>query len=63
MKDHYEINIAKNGKHWAKVIVSDYYPESVVVEKLQYLRSIFGDEFDIKMTYWTARGTSKPEWD
>lgn len=63
MGDHYEINIAKNGKHWARVIVPDWYPESTVVGKLQYLRSIFGDEFDIKMTYWTARGISKPEWD
>ena len=62
MEDYYEINIAKNGKHWARVIVS-YYPESAAVEKLNYLRSIFGDEFDIKMTYWTARGISKPEWD
>lgn len=62
MVDHYEINIAKEGKHWAKMIVS-YYPESEAVEKLNYLRSIFDDEFEITMTYWESRGIVKPEWE
>jgi len=61
MEDHYEINIAKNGKHWGRVIVSSY-PESTAVEKLNFLRSLFGEEFEITMTFWTARGISKPEW-
>lgn len=62
MEDHYEINIAKEGKHWAKVIVP-YYPESAAVEKLQYLRDLFGDEFKITMTRWESRGIHKAEWE
>lgn len=62
MVDHYEINIAKEGKHWGKVILP-YYPESAAVEKLQYLRNLFGDEFKITMTLWESRGIVKPEWE
>ena len=62
MVDHYEINIAKEGKHWATVTIP-YYPESAAVEKLNYLKSIFGDEFKITMTYWESRGIVKPEWE
>lgn len=62
MVDHYEINIAKEGKHWATVTVP-YYPESEAIEKLNYLRSIFSDEFKITMTYWESRGIVKPEWE
>ena len=61
--DHYEINIAKGGKHWGTVIISDYYPESAAVEKLQYLRGLFGDEFKITMTRWESRGIVKSEWE
>lgn len=62
MVDHYEINIDKGNKHWGTVIVP-YYPESAAVEKLQYLRGLFGDEFKITMTRWESRGTHKPEWE
>ena len=62
MVDRYEINISKEGKHWGTVIVP-YYSESAAVEKLQYLRSIFGDEFKITMTRWESRGIHKPEWE
>lgn len=62
MEDHYEINISKEGKHWGKVILP-YYPESAAVEKLQYLRNLFGSEFKISMTRWESRGIHKPEWE
>lgn len=62
MGDHYEINISRGGKHWGMVIVPPY-PESAAVEKLQYLRGLFGDEFKITMTRWESRGIVKPEWE
>lgn len=62
MEDHYEINIAKEGKHWGTVIVPSY-PESAAVEKLHYLRNLFGDEFKISMTRWESRGIHKAEWE
>ena len=67
MVDHYEINIAKKDMvgryiHWATVTISDYN-EQAAVEKLEYLRSLFGDEFKISMTHWIARGEHKPAWD
>lgn len=62
MEDHYEINIAKEGQHWGKVILP-YYPESAAVEKLRYLRNLFGDEFNITMTRWESRGIHKAEWE
>lgn len=62
MGNRYEINIAKGGKHWGTVIVP-YYPESAAVEKLQYLRDLFGDEFEITMTRWESHGIVKPEWE
>lgn len=66
MVDHYEINIAKKNDHniyihWATVTISDY-TEKAAVEKLEYLRNLFGDEFNISMTHWIARGEVKPEW-
>ena len=62
MEDHYEINIAKEGKHWGTVIVP-FYPESAAVEKLHYLRNLFGDEFKITMVRWESRGIHKVEWE
>lgn len=70
MEDHYEINIAKREssgytysdvRHWGRVIISTY-DEKEAVEKLEYLRKLFGDEFKVSMTYWTCRGEAKPEW-
>ena len=66
--DNYEINIAKKktpedkyGVHWCKIELPDNSSESAE-EKLEYLRKLFGDEFNITMKHWVCRGYSKDEW-
>lgn len=31
-------------------------------EKLQFFRDLFGDEYNVSMTYWECRGKVKEEW-
>jgi len=71
LENHYEINIAKRDTdkryplaggyvHWGTIIISDW--EEVAVEKLNFLRDLFGKEYKISMEYWTSSGKIKPEW-
>lgn len=62
VSDNYEINVSKKrtpndkyGIHWCKIELPDY-DEDKAKEKLDMLRILFGDKFNINMTHWVCRG-------
>lgn len=68
ISDHFEINVAKKknvtskrGVHWGRIELPDWC-EDEAEEKLNLLRKLFGDEYEISMTKWTYRGMSKENW-
>ncbi len=60
--DNYEINVAKDGKHFCRIQLSESFDEKAE-EKLNIIRQIFGDDYQISMTLWTCRGTHKEGWE
>lgn len=59
--DNYEINVSKDGKHYCRIQLSESFDISAE-EKLNALREIFGDEYELTMTHYICRGMSKDEW-
>lgn len=67
--DNYEINVAKKqnsddeyGIHFCKIQLSREWNDEMAEEKLQFFRDLFGDEYNVSMTYWECRGKAKEEW-
>lgn len=52
---NYEINVAKNGKHYCRIQLRESY-EKEAIRKLKTLREIFGNEYELWMTYWKCEG-------
>ncbi len=59
--DNYEINVAKDGKHYCRIQLSEQFEEKAK-EKLDFLREIFGNEFELKMIHWICRGERSEKW-
>ena len=59
--NNYEINIAKDGKHWGKVELPDVFPGQAE-EKLKFLRELFGKDYHISMIYWVCDGRREDSW-
>ena len=59
--DNYEINVAKDRKHFCKIQLSDCF-EVDAEAKLEFFRKLFGDEYHVTMTHWTCRGESHNKW-
>lgn len=59
--NNYEINIAKDGKHWCRVELPDVFPGQAE-EKLKFLRKLFGEDYHISMTYWVCDGRREDDW-
>ena len=66
--NNYEINIAKKetpydkyGRHWCRVELPDTF-QYEAEEKLKYLRKLFGEEFNVSMTYWSCSGSQEDDW-
>ena len=53
--DNYEINVAKDGKHYCKIELPDRL-EELAMKKFIELKKLFGDNYDLSMTYWECRG-------
>lgn len=69
ISDNYEINVAKKqnpddkyGIHFCKIQLSREWNDEMAEEKLQFFRDLFGDEYNVSMTYWECRGKVKEEW-
>jgi len=66
--DNYEINVAKKRKpddeygiHFCKIQLSVQF-EDEAEEQLTFFRELFGESYNVSMTYWECRGKSKDEW-
>ena len=66
---NYEINVAKKrnpedkyGIHYCKIELGSCLEETAE-KKLEFIRNIFGEEFNVSMTYWDCRGKHKEEWE
>lgn len=64
----YEINVAKlrnpedkYGIHWCRIELPDWN-EDQAKAKLDMLRLVFGNRFNITMTYWKCTGENKKGW-
>lgn len=60
--DNYEINVAKKRKpedeygiHFCKIQLSETLPLQAK-EKFEYLKELFGDEYNLSLTHWVCRG-------
>ena len=58
---NYEINVSLNGRHWCKIQLPDCFEEDAV-RKLEILRSMFGDSYNVSLTYWECKGKVKEGW-
>lgn len=56
MEDHYELNIAYNGMHWARVHFSSGTQLEEVMNKSRTLMVAMGLEYEYSLTYWQGRG-------
>ena len=53
--DNYEINVAKNGKHYCRIELPHTF-EKDAIQKLQELERMFGSDYELELTYWECRG-------
>ena len=69
IENNYEINVAKKrfpddqyGIHFCRIQLPEHF-EKDAEEKLKFMRELFGDEFNISMTYWRCFGEHKDGWE
>lgn len=59
--DNYEINVAKKRasdgrfEHYARIQLPDIFEEQAL-DKLFFLRELFGSEYKLDLTHWVCRG-------
>ena len=66
---NYEINVAKKrnpkdkyGLHFCKIQLSTNLEEKAE-EKLKFFRELFGNDYNVTMTYWECHGKTKEGWE
>lgn len=68
MESKYYINVAKKknpedkyGVHFLRIELPEHFEEDAV-EKLKFVRELFGDDFHVELTYMDVCYIRKKEW-
>lgn len=69
MESKYYINVAKKknpedeyGVHFLRIELPEHFEEDAV-KKLKFLKELFGDEFNVDMSYMNVVYKRKREWE